>query len=111
MIYLASPYSHEDPAVMEERYQQALEVSSQMLSAGNVVFSPVVYGHHFAIQHGHGVDFNTWEMFNITMLRHAAGMAILKLPGWKESKGIAAEFSLAISLYIPVVHLAYPYHG
>ncbi len=48
MIYLASPYSHPDPAVREQRFRAACRAAAELIRAGHVVISPVVHGHPMA---------------------------------------------------------------
>ena len=45
MIYLASPYSHPDPAIREARFDAACRVTAEQIRAGQPVFAPVVMGH------------------------------------------------------------------
>ena len=45
MIYLASPCSHPDPAVREQRYQAACRAVAALLHERRLVFSPIVNGH------------------------------------------------------------------
>ena len=43
MIYLASPYSDPDPAVRQSRFEAACKATAEMLRAGLIVFSPVMW--------------------------------------------------------------------
>jgi len=45
MIYLATPYSHDDPEVMEERFALVTATAAQLMLAGYVVYSPITHGH------------------------------------------------------------------
>ena len=40
MIYLASPYSHPDPAVREERFREACRAAAKLISLGRIVSRP-----------------------------------------------------------------------
>lgn len=48
MIYLASPYSHADPAVQRHRYKEAQRATAEMMIEGRVVFSPIAHSHPIA---------------------------------------------------------------
>lgn len=65
---------------------------------GTVLFSPIAYGHYFNLLHGTPTDHLAWQRFNDHMLFNASVMWVLRLGGWQESKGIAAEISMAKSL-------------
>ena len=45
MIYLASPYSHPDPSVREQRFQNACRIAAELMRSGRIVYSPVAHSH------------------------------------------------------------------
>ncbi len=45
MIYLASPYSHDDPAVRQERFDAACRAAAELVRQGKTVFRPVAHSH------------------------------------------------------------------
>ena len=63
MIYLASPYSHPDPAVRERRFRAACSAAAFLLQAGHAVFSPIAHGHVLA-EHGLPTDWSFWQRFD-----------------------------------------------
>jgi hypothetical protein len=60
MVYLASPYSHPDPAVREQRFHAACRATAALLRAGCVVFSPIVHSHAL-VAHGVPTDWAFWQ--------------------------------------------------
>lgn len=102
MIYLASPYSHPDAAVRQLRFEKVRELTAELLKSGAVVFSPIVYGHMIATEFKLPGDAKYWFNFNRAILRHASSMIVYQLDGWRESKGVQQEISLATELGIPV---------
>lgn len=100
MIYLASPYTHKDPAVMLYRFEATFCFTSTMLQMGHTVFSPIVYGRQFEALIGH--DFRSWQSFNDIMLGRATQMWVLQLPGWEESRGVAHELEYARQLGLDI---------
>ena len=95
LVYLASPYSHPDPAVREVRILAAARCCAAMLARGVHVLSPVVYGHPVALAGGHATDWQTWRDLDLALLRRCDTLAVLTLPGWQESVGVAAEIAEA----------------
>lgn len=84
MIYLASPYSHADPAVREARYRAACRATAALLKAGLVVFSPIVHSHPLvAFALPTGWDF--WERIDRAYLARCDEVVVLMLDGWEES--------------------------
>lgn len=104
-IYLASPYSHPEISIRVERYQAACKAAANLMRAGGLVFSPIAHSHPLA---GFSLpsDFGYWRNWRLSFLdRWATGLYILKLPGWNESAGIAAEWDCANKKRLPVAFL------
>lgn len=100
--YLSSPYTHPDPAVREARFKAANKAAAQLMLAGHAVFAPISHSHPIDLEFGAPQSGAFWKAQDIPLLRHAARMVVLQLPGWHESKGIAWEIEMARSLNIPV---------
>ena len=96
-IYLASPYTHEDPKEMEWRYNRVVEWIGDRLRLYSkpVIYSPIVHFHPVTQMHEFppGVDF-WWEQ-NKAMIDSASALWVLQLPLWKASKGVAKEIEYA----------------
>lgn len=102
LTYLASPYSHCDPAVREARYQLAVLVSAELIKRGLLVYSPIVHCHPIGLALDAPADFNTWSAHCLHMLSKADKMIVLKADGWEKSKGVNAEIQWAVLNKIPV---------
>ena len=102
MIYLAGPYSHEDPKVREERFEALTQKAAELMLDGHVVFSPITHGHTIAEYHDLPKDFAWWEKQDIDFLRHCSKLIILRLDGYDKSVGVTAEVELADLLNIPM---------
>lgn len=101
MIYLASPYTSDDPAVMQSRYDFNVNAVAFILASGKSVYSPIVHFHPVATKHLLPRSFDFWMKQNFAILRHADELWALNLPGLADSKGVAAEQTLATQLGIP----------
>jgi hypothetical protein len=106
LIYLASPYSHPNPAVRELRYELARIVTANWLKNGEAMFSPIVYGK--SMEKMIGTDYKSWKNFNDAMLTACTSLMVLKLDGWDISKGVQYEIALAKQLGKPVNYLQPP---
>lgn len=93
--YLASPYSHPNPAIQRGRYQAALKATHHLLSQRIWTYSPIVHCHTLALQYDLPTDFSYWQEYNMAMIVPAEGFMILALDGWQDSKGVAEEISIA----------------
>lgn len=105
MIYLASPYSDPDSAVMEQRFDAVCRKAGELMKAGEVIYSPIAHTHPIAVRTGLPRDWEFWQRFDREMLRCASEVRILKLPGWETSNGVCAERTIAHELGIPVVEI------
>lgn len=95
--YLASPYSHPDPKVREERTKCVHHVLSVLLAQGLYVYSPIWAAHEAAKKHDLPKDHVWWKGFNESFLRPAYGLIIATLDGWRESDGVEWERSFCLS--------------
>lgn len=105
MIYLASPYTHEDPEVMQERYEKAALCLTNMMKEGYIVYSPIVHCHEIAVKYDLPKDFDFWMRQDIGVLRHCEKMYVIAIPGYQESKGVNFEKEFCEQAGIPVVHI------
>ena len=105
MIYLASPYSHSDPAVRQRRFEAACRAAAMLIRQGHLVFSPIAHSHGIA-QQGLPGDWKFWKRFDRRMLEVCDRMVVLCVPGWRESRGVQAEVAIARRLGKPVGYLA-----
>lgn len=104
MIYLASPYAHPDPEVMELRFHAVCVYTATRLLLGEVVYSPIAHNHYLACNFDLPRTWDFWQKLDLPMLERADSLRVLMLEGWKESKGIAAEVDYAKSLGKEVVY-------
>lgn len=102
IVYLASPFSHANPIVREERFRRVCRHAAAMMKAGRVVFSPIVHNHPVAKEHDLPRGWGFWSRMDEPFLRVADEVVVLQLPGWEISKGVQAEIALAKRLGIPV---------
>jgi len=105
MIYLASPYTHPDPFVREERYLRAAKATVFLLSRKLWVYSPIVHCHELAKIGGLPVDADFWREYNFAVLARCTKFTVLRTDGYESSKGVAGEKAEADRLGIPVEYL------
>lgn len=101
LLYIASPYSHPDPAVREQRLDAAYLAVATLLSAGHVVFSPIVHSHPLT-RFGLPLEWEFWERVDRRFLETCDEVVVLMLPGWEASRGVLAEIAIAWELGKPV---------
>lgn len=106
MIYLASPYSHPDADVREQRFHAACAAVATLMRAGHRVYSPIAHGHPLT-HHRLPGDWPFWESHCRWHLERCDEVMVLMLDGWSESAGVQAEIAIAGELG-KVVWYRYP---
>ena len=95
LIYLASPYTHEDKSIEAARFQLACIACGKIFNKGYAVYSPIVHWHciHNLCQLKGG--FETFNAIDTEMIIRADELWVLITEGTYESKGIKAELAIA----------------
>src|SRR3990167_3152099 len=96
-VYLASPYSHPDPAVREFRYRAACRAAASLMRDGMVVFAPIAHSHPIDSEFANPESGEFWKRQDAPYLNLCTQMAVLMLPGWETSKGVDHEITVAAS--------------
>ncbi|MCX7428986.1 MAG: DUF1937 family protein [Planctomycetia bacterium] len=94
MIYLASPYSHRDAGVRQERFEAACRTAAVLIRQGKTVFSPIAHSHAIC-RHGVPLDWRFWQRHDRRYLDVCDEVVVLMLDGWRESVGVQAEIAIA----------------
>ncbi|RPI88718.1 MAG: DUF1937 family protein [Chloroflexi bacterium] len=100
-IYLAGPFYHKCPAIMEMRFLMLNYKAGELIRDGHIVFSPI--SHSWPIQkeglteHTHEV----WLKQDYAFIEWCDELWVLDLPGWEESFGVSREVEYATSLHKP----------
>lgn len=102
MIYLASPYSNPDPFIQETRYLQAMEYLAFYLRRGVWMYSPIVHCHELAKISDIPRDAAFWSPYCLYMLSLSNELRVLRLSGWRQSKGVQEEIAAAKARKLPI---------
>lgn len=101
LVYLAAPYSDKDPAVVEKRIKEFLEIDAILTQQGIVTVSPLYK--HFLLHVGNiPGDWEYWKKYSLTLLEKCDAVFVLGIDGWDESTGVKAETEAAKECNIPV---------
>jgi hypothetical protein len=114
--YLASPYSHEEEYMMEERFKAVARVAGRLALRGVFTFCPIAHTHPIAVEMGKGpstslsgtpsqTDHEFWMVWDKIMAPKCDGLIVCMFPGWERSKGVGIEVPLFRKLGKPVQHL------
>lgn len=99
LIYLASPYAHDDLIVRVERFRQMKIVVAELINQSIIIpYSPIYYTHPLVEMVDEDFDWYEWDL---EMLDRCDGMMVCKLPGWAISKGVKIEINHCLENKIP----------
>ena len=105
-IYLATPYSHEDPAVRALRFEAINITAAKLMLEGYAVFSPISQSHPIAeylpTETG---NWDFWQKEDLPFLEVCDWLYVLPIDGWQESVGVRGEIEFAEALGIPIKYL------
>jgi hypothetical protein len=105
MIYLASPYSHPEPEMVQHRFEAITKIAADMTSRGLCVFSPITYGHTlWQFKKDIPTDWRFWIDICFAYLDISQELWVVCLPGWDQSVGVRAEIERATDKGIPVIY-------
>jgi|SRR6185369_2322934 len=106
MIYLASPHSHTESSVRQDRYQEALECTSWLIENGFWVFSPIVHDHNLPCNREGNINWEFWKELDSEMVKRMDEVWVLQiLEATRYSKGVKAELELAKKLGKKIVSI------
>ena len=97
-IYLACPYSHEDPAVCDQRFRSANQMAAHLMSKGNIVFSPLSHSHPISLCLGNSLDHDFWLAQDRAFVEWCDAIYVYRMQGWEESRGVQREIKWAKDL-------------
>jgi len=100
-IFLATPYSHHDPKIEQDREYLVTEVAAKLMLRGQIVYSPITYGYAIAYRFDLPHDYEFWLTLNDAFLERASAVYILDTSNWQTSAGVRHEHMVATNHNIP----------
>jgi hypothetical protein len=101
LVYLACPYSHEDPRVRWIRFTTVSQIAARLMAKDLFIFSPISHGHPITV-HGLPSVWDYWGKYMEEFLRISRAMVVLCLDGWTSSVGVQAEIKIMRELGKPI---------
>jgi hypothetical protein len=103
LVYLACPYTHEDPQVALYRVDIANQVAGALIKRGMFVFSPITHSHPIATTCGLPGDWQFWQKYDEAFLSCCHTLIVLCLLDWEKSVGVHAEIEIARTHGIKII--------
>jgi hypothetical protein len=107
LLYLASPYTHQDKKIMHERYLLVDKAAARLLKLGVMTYPPIAMNARWNQYEAFDHTWKAWETFDKNLLERCDGLLVLMIDGWERSIGIASEIEYARSLNMPIGYVTY----
>lgn len=101
--YLSVPFDHKSAKVRKDRFEKVTKIAAKLLRMGYMPYSPITHNFPLKVNWPH----DKWLKYDFLFLDKCKKLFVLKLKGWKKSKGVTAEIKRARKLGIPIVYLSY----
>lgn len=106
-VYIASPYSHPNKKIMQDRYEAVMKYAAKCTKNGEIVYSPIAHNHAMALHENLPHSWDFWSHIDFAFLKHAESLRVFCLDGWSESTGVKGEIEFAHKNGI-IVYYYYP---
>jgi hypothetical protein len=90
--YVATPYTNYADG-LEAAYRDAVRNTTDLVVTGIGVFSPIVHLHPIGEAGQLGNDPQFWNEINLRYMARCDGLVIVRMPGYRESRGVKFEHS------------------
>tara|TARA_Y100000310_G_scaffold324033_1_gene385360 strand:+ start:31 stop:396 length:366 start_codon:yes stop_codon:yes gene_type:complete len=104
--YLGTVFT-QHPDGYEAAYRDACVALARLLKRGVPVFCPVAHTYGAQQQGSIPNDHEFWMKVDRPLMEAAAGMIVLKMPGWKASEGLKYEVKVFDAAKKPVIFLTW----
>ena len=105
LVYLATPYSHPEPAVRQSRFEAANRAAAKLMNSGVKIFSPISHTHPIAEAGQLPLGWAYWQEYDRAILKCCHKIIVLKLAGWEQSKGVKGELDIAKELGLEIEYI------
>lgn len=105
LAYLASPYTHSDPAIREARAKAACCAAAALIKQGHHILAPIGFFHYIHLCGELVADWDFWNKLDYNILCRCDALWVLLLQGWDTSTGIKAEMKFARYLGMPISYV------
>lgn len=102
LYYLASPISHDEASVVQQRLEAVVMLQGQLLLAGVLAYCPHAHWNQAVAAVGTPSDWCFWKHPSFGMLDRCGALIVYRLPGWARSVGVQEELAYAMRFEKPV---------
>jgi hypothetical protein len=78
------------------------------MQKGEVIFAPIPHSYSVEQYFKKPEGFDFWMAQDLPILQGADRLIVLKLPGWKKSRGVAREIQEAQEIGMPIEYIDAP---
>ncbi len=105
LFYLASPFSHADKDVEQQRYDEIVRIGAELTNRGFSLIEPIAMSFVASRRHGLPGGYQFWKDRDRLFISKCDGVIVAMMPGWSDSVGVNDEVAYAETLGLPVFFL------
>jgi hypothetical protein len=99
VVYVACPYSHEDPIVREIRFLEAVRAVAYIIRTLHITaLGAIIQGHELSTRYKMPYDWAFWEGYDTDIIKNCSEVWVICIPGFTNSPGVNAEVKIAEKL-------------
>ncbi len=107
LIYLATPYNHEDRDRVLRRVQNVNRFAAKLITQGFNIYSPITHSHEIIqtskeMEIQLPVGWEYWKYHDREMIEKCDVMVVYAQEFWQHSEGVSEEMKIAQALGIPI---------
>jgi hypothetical protein len=103
--YLASPYTHPDNYIREQRFKAACLAAATLMRQGRTVYCPIAHSHPIDLHFDEPESSVFWRIQDAPMLWSCTDLVVLTLHGWDESRGVEHEVATSVLRGVPIQYM------
>lgn len=106
LTYVAAPYSDRDRLIITARMSAFDKAVADLLATGTRFPVSPLMNHAILGKHKIPGNWEFWQHYSRRLLARCDEIVIVDMPGTEASEGVRGERDLAVSLHLPVRHMA-----
>lgn len=105
LFYLASPFSHDDKDVEQQRYDEIVRIGAELTNRGFSLIEPIAMSFVASRRHGLPGGYQFWKDRDRLFISKCDAVIVAMMPGWASSVGVSDEVGYAYELGLSVQYL------
>lgn len=103
LYYLVSPYSHPDPFIRVLRYEQIMNIATNLTLEGYNLIEPIAMCHEKSLRYKLPSGYRYWKRRDRLLISRCDGIIVAQMEGLERSIGATDEIAYAKELGLEIL--------